>query len=150
MLEFDIPRVEFLRATPRVEGKLRCVLVTVPGSDPFDLIGSMAVLREANVFLEASGRRDLIYDSSQPGERGKRFFASILTLKLRTLPRPCPTPPGGPRKSKFQVMTRQSLLAHNARSPGGALYGQAPLRPLPPQKKLMPQGLRPVKSALMS
>jgi transcriptional regulator GlxA family with amidase domain len=43
----------------------------MPGSDPFDLIGSMAVLREANFYLEASGRPDLVYDyevvSNQPG-----------------------------------------------------------------------------------
>ena len=71
MLAFDVPRVESLRATPRDEGKRRFVLVTMPGSDPFDLIGSMAVVREANFFLETSGRRDLVYDyevvSNQPG-----------------------------------------------------------------------------------
>ena len=70
MIEVDVPRVESLRATPRDEGK-RCVLVTVPGGDPFDLIGPMAVLREANFFLETSGRPDLVYDyevvSNQPG-----------------------------------------------------------------------------------
>jgi transcriptional regulator GlxA family with amidase domain len=71
MLEFDVPRVESLRATPRDEGKRRFVLVTVPDGDPFDLIGPMAVLREANFFLETSGRPDLVYDyevvSNQPG-----------------------------------------------------------------------------------
>jgi transcriptional regulator GlxA family with amidase domain len=70
MIEVDVPRVESLRATPRGEGK-RCVLVTVPGGDPFDLIGPMAVLREANFFFETSGRPDLVYDyevvSNQPG-----------------------------------------------------------------------------------
>jgi transcriptional regulator GlxA family with amidase domain len=71
MLEIDVPKVESLRAIPRDKGKRRCVLVTVPGSDPFDLIGSMAVLREANFFLETSGRGDLLYDyevvSNKPG-----------------------------------------------------------------------------------
>ncbi len=45
--------------------------MTMPGGDPFDLIGSMAMLREANFFLETSGRLDLVYDyevvSNQPG-----------------------------------------------------------------------------------
>ena len=43
----------------------------MPGGDPFDLIGPMAVLREANFYLEWSGRPDLVYDyevvSNQPG-----------------------------------------------------------------------------------
>ena len=43
----------------------------MPGGDPFDLIGAMAMLREANFFLETSGRPDLVYDyevvSNQPG-----------------------------------------------------------------------------------
>jgi transcriptional regulator GlxA family with amidase domain len=71
MLEFDVPRVESLRATPRDTGKRRFVLVTMPGGDPFDLIGPLGVLREANFLLEASGRPDLVYDyevvSNQPG-----------------------------------------------------------------------------------
>ena len=71
MIEVDVPRVESLRATPRDEGKRRFVLVTMPGGDPFDLIGPMAVLREANFFFETSGRPDLVYDyevvSNQPG-----------------------------------------------------------------------------------
>ena len=71
MLEFDAPRVESLQATPRDQGKRRFVLVTMPGGDPFDLIASMAVLREANFYLEWSGRPDLVYQyevvSNQPG-----------------------------------------------------------------------------------
>jgi len=71
MLAFDVPRVESLRAAPRDGGKRRFVLVTMPDGDPFDLIGPMAVLREANFFLETSGRPDLVYDyevvSNQPG-----------------------------------------------------------------------------------
>ena len=42
----------------------------MPGGDPFDLFGAMAVLREAN-FFETSGRPDLVYDyevvSNEPG-----------------------------------------------------------------------------------
>ena len=38
--------------------------------------------------------------SSPPGGRGKRFSASIRTLKPRTSRRPCPTPRGVPRKLK--------------------------------------------------
>jgi transcriptional regulator GlxA family with amidase domain len=71
MLEFDAPKVESLRATPRDGVKRRFVLVTMPGSDPFDLFASMAVVREANFYLEWSGRPDLVYDyevvSNQPG-----------------------------------------------------------------------------------
>jgi hypothetical protein len=52
MFEIDPPKVESLRATPRDQGKRRFVLLTIPGGDPFDLIGPMAVLREANFFLE--------------------------------------------------------------------------------------------------
>jgi transcriptional regulator GlxA family with amidase domain len=71
MIEFDVPRVESIRGTPRDRGQRRFVLVTMPDGDPFDLIGAMAVLREANFFLSASGRPDLMYDyevvSNQPG-----------------------------------------------------------------------------------
>jgi transcriptional regulator GlxA family with amidase domain len=71
MLEFDTPKVESLRAIPRETGKRRFVLVTMPGGDPFDLSGPIAVLREANYLLEMSGRPDLIYTfevvSNQPG-----------------------------------------------------------------------------------
>ena len=37
MLELDVPKVESLHAVPRDGGKRRFVLVTMPGSDPFDL-----------------------------------------------------------------------------------------------------------------
>ena len=40
MLEFDVPRVESLRATPRDEGKRRFVLVTMPGGDPCPSLAS--------------------------------------------------------------------------------------------------------------
>jgi transcriptional regulator GlxA family with amidase domain len=71
MFEINPPKVESLSAIPRDEGKRRFVFVTMPGSDPFDLIGPMAVVREANFFLEWSGRPDLVYDyevvCNQPG-----------------------------------------------------------------------------------
>ncbi len=71
MIEFDVPRVESIWGTPRDRGQRRFVLVTMPDGDPFDLIGAMAVLREANFILNASGRPDLVYDyevvSNQPG-----------------------------------------------------------------------------------
>lgn len=59
MLEFDLPAVEAIRALPR--SRRRVLFVTMPGGDPFDLVGPMAVLREANFFLEWSGRKDLSY-----------------------------------------------------------------------------------------
>src|SRR5262245_45837380 len=71
MLEFDAPTVESLRGSPRNGDKRRFVLVTMPGGDPFDLFGAMAMVREANFYLEWSGRPDLVYDyevvSNQPG-----------------------------------------------------------------------------------
>jgi transcriptional regulator GlxA family with amidase domain len=71
MLDFDAPRVESLRAVPRDASRRRFVFVMMPGSDPFDLFGSMAVVREANFYLGWSGRPDLAYDyevvSNQPG-----------------------------------------------------------------------------------
>jgi len=71
MFEFDIPTVDSVRATVRDSGKRRFVFVTMPDGDPFDLIGPMAVLREANFILGASGRPDLIYEyevvSNRPG-----------------------------------------------------------------------------------
>jgi len=47
------------------------VFVTVPGGDPFDLIGPLMVLQDTNWQLENSGRPDLGYDievvSNEPG-----------------------------------------------------------------------------------
>jgi transcriptional regulator GlxA family with amidase domain len=43
----------------------------MPGGDPFDLFGAIAMVREANFYLAMSGRPDLVYDyevvSNQPG-----------------------------------------------------------------------------------
>ena len=61
MLEFDVPAVESVRGIPRSEGGRHVLFVTMPDGDPFDLIGPMAVLREANFFFAASGRPDLSY-----------------------------------------------------------------------------------------
>lgn len=62
MLQVDIPTVDTLQVTPRTGGRRRFVLVAVPGGDPFDIIGPLTVLREANFFLEWSGRADLSYE----------------------------------------------------------------------------------------
>ncbi|HSR41424.1 MAG TPA: DJ-1/PfpI family protein, partial [Longimicrobiales bacterium] len=61
MLQFDLPHVESIQGTPRADGGRHFLFVTMPEGDPFDLIGPMAVMREANLFLEASGRADLCY-----------------------------------------------------------------------------------------
>ena len=86
MLEFDVPRVESLRAIPRDEGKRRFVLVTMPGGDPFDLFGAIAVLREANFFLETSGRPDLVYDYEVTNQPGAVFEAEGLRI---VVDKPC-------------------------------------------------------------
>ena len=62
MFEFEVPTVDSVQALPRRGKGLRFVLVAVPGGDPFDVIGPLAVIREANFFLEASGRPDLKYE----------------------------------------------------------------------------------------
>ena len=71
MFEFEVPTVDSIQASPRRRTKRRFVLVAVPDGDPFDVIGPMAVIREANYFLESSGRPDLKYDyevvTNQPG-----------------------------------------------------------------------------------
>src|SRR5262245_66524650 len=85
MLEFDAPTVESIRAAPRDGVKRRFVLVTMPGGDPFDLFGSLAVGREANFYLVWSGRPDLVYDcevvSNQPGTVFKAEGLSIVVDK---------------------------------------------------------------------
>ncbi|MGD8818373.1 MAG: AraC family transcriptional regulator, partial [Acidobacteriota bacterium] len=71
MLQVEVPKVESIQAIPRDHGRRHFVFVAVPDADPFDLIGPMAVLREANFFLESSGRPDLMYSfevvSNKPG-----------------------------------------------------------------------------------
>jgi len=61
MVQADIPRVDSVQAIPRGEGRGRFLLVAIPGADPFDLIGPLTVIQEANLFLESSGRADLAY-----------------------------------------------------------------------------------------
>jgi transcriptional regulator GlxA family with amidase domain len=92
MFEFDVPTVDSIQATPRDHGKRRFVFVAVPDGDPFDLIGPLAVLREANFFLEASGRPDLIYEyevvTNQPGTifeiDGFRMVVDKLCYEIRS------------------------------------------------------------------
>lgn len=61
MLGFEIPSVDSVRAAPRSESRRHIVFVAIPDGDPFDLIAPLAVIREANIFLEESGRGDLKY-----------------------------------------------------------------------------------------
>ena len=71
MLEFVAPKLQMIPDLNQSEKRRRVVLVTVPNGDPFDLIGPMTVLRDANWQLESSGRPDLGYDieivTNQPG-----------------------------------------------------------------------------------
>ena len=71
MLEVDMPTVDSVQATPRTQGRRRVLFVAVPDADPFDLIGPLTVLHEANYILAESGRGDLLYTiefvSSVPG-----------------------------------------------------------------------------------
>lgn len=62
VLDVDMPTVDSVRATPKTEGRRRVLFVAVPDADPFDLIGPLTVLNEANYFLAHSGREDLMYD----------------------------------------------------------------------------------------
>ena len=52
-----------------------------------------------------------------------KFSASIPTWKPRTLPRPCPTPPGGQRKSKFRSASRKADLDFSAILAAGPVHG---------------------------
>lgn len=71
MPEFVAPKLQMIPELNRSEKRRRVVLVTVPNGDPFDLIGPLTVLRDANWQLESSGRPDLGYDveivTNQPG-----------------------------------------------------------------------------------
>lgn len=62
MLQMDIPTVETLPVLRRDGASRHFVVVAVPDADPFDIIGPLTVLREANLFLEQSGRADLRYE----------------------------------------------------------------------------------------
>lgn len=70
-MEFLAPKVKSIRSTREATRRRRIVFVTVPGGDPFDLIGPMMVLLDTNWQLEHSGRSDLGYDievvSNVPG-----------------------------------------------------------------------------------
>ena len=70
-MEFLAPKVKSIRSSRESTRRRRVVFVTVPGGDPFDLIGPMMVLLDTNWQLEHSGRKDLGYDievvSNHPG-----------------------------------------------------------------------------------
>jgi len=71
MLEFSVPKISTLSSIPKSRRRRRVVFVTMPKGDPFDLIGPMTVLHDANWQLENSGRPDLGYDievvTNKPG-----------------------------------------------------------------------------------
>ena len=70
-MDFSAPKVKSIRSARQSTQRRRVVFVTVPGGDPFDLIGPMMVLLDTNWQLEHSGRADLGYDievvSNEPG-----------------------------------------------------------------------------------
>lgn len=70
-MEFLAPKVKSIRSSRSSTRRRRVVFVTVPGGDPFDLIGPLMVLQDTNWQLENSGRADLGYDievvSNEPG-----------------------------------------------------------------------------------
>lgn len=70
-MEFSAPRVKSIRSSRSSTRRRRVVFVTVPGGDPFDLVGPLMVLLDTNWQLENSGRADLGYDievvSNEPG-----------------------------------------------------------------------------------
>ena len=70
-MEFSAPKVKNIRSSRASTRRRRMVFVTVPGGDPFDLIGPMMVLLDTNWQLDNSGRPDLGYDivvvSNEPG-----------------------------------------------------------------------------------
>ena len=71
MLKFSVPKLTTLSSIPKSTGRRRTLFVTMPDGDPFDLIGPMTVLNDANWHLENSGRPDLGYDievvTNKPG-----------------------------------------------------------------------------------
>jgi transcriptional regulator GlxA family with amidase domain len=71
MLEFTVPKISSLSSIPRCESRRRVLLVATPDGDPFDLIGPLTVLHDANWQLENSDRPDLCYDirvvTNRPG-----------------------------------------------------------------------------------
>ena len=62
MLEFSAPKVAAIQPPRDHAARRRVVFVTVPNGDPFDLIGPLTVLNDANWQLENSGKPELGYD----------------------------------------------------------------------------------------
>ena len=62
MLDFSVPTISSLSSLPKSAHRHRAVFVTMPNGDPFDLIGPMTVLHDANWHIANSGRPDLGYD----------------------------------------------------------------------------------------
>ena len=71
MLEFSTPKISTLSSIPTSAERRRVLLVATPNGDPFDLVGPLTVLHDANWQLEFSGRPDLGYDiqvvTNRPG-----------------------------------------------------------------------------------
>ena len=71
MPEFIVPKLHSLAAIPKAQKRKRIVFVTMPDGDPFDLIGPMTVIMDADWQLANSGRPDLGYDievvTNEPG-----------------------------------------------------------------------------------
>ena len=71
MPEFLVPKLTTLSSIPKSTGRRRVLFVTMPDGDPFDLIGPMTVLNDANWHMDNSGRPDLGYDievvTNKPG-----------------------------------------------------------------------------------
>lgn len=71
MPEFSLPKIKTLSSIPKSRGRRRVVFVTMPNGDPFDLIGPLTVLHDADWQLGNSGRPDLGYDievvTNKPG-----------------------------------------------------------------------------------
>ena len=71
MLDFSVPKLTTLSSIPKSTGRRRVILVTMPDGDPFDLIGPLTVLHDANWQLGNSDRPDLGYDievvTNKPG-----------------------------------------------------------------------------------
>jgi transcriptional regulator GlxA family with amidase domain len=82
-VEFSAPRINTIRSSRRSTRRRRVVFVTVPNGDPFDLIGPMMVLLDANWQLENSGRADLGYDIEVVSNRpGAVFRANGLRIEV--------------------------------------------------------------------
>ena len=84
-MEFSAPTIKSIRSSRQSTRRRRVVFVTVPGGDPFDLIGPMMVLLDTNWQLEHSGRADLGYDIEVvSNEPGAVFRANGLRIEVDT------------------------------------------------------------------